>query len=101
LPVNGKNLIILTGENRIEGDHKIPWGISRKGNSLFIKVKNDLQGRLTLTNMQHFWDERFEYIFPFASVMGLGKKHLKHFKMLGKYLPYKKYFENTSKENNK
>jgi hypothetical protein len=98
-PSIGNNIIVLVGNNRITGNNKIPWGISRTGNNLFIKAKNDLQARLMLTDMHHVMDTRFDYIFPFRGVMGLYKKHLKHFNMAGKYLPYKKYFENTARGN--
>lgn len=96
LPSSGNNIIVLVGANRMKGDNKISWGISRTGNNLFIKAKNDLQARLMLTDMQHIIDTRFNYIFPFRSVSGLYRKHLEHFKMTDKYLPYKKYFETTA-----
>ena len=47
----------------------------------------------TLKLVQYVMDKKFEYIFPFKNVMGLYTKQLKHFKMLGKFLPYRKYFE--------
>ncbi|MCF6177669.1 MAG: hypothetical protein L3J71_18085 [Victivallaceae bacterium] len=47
----------------------------------------------TVKLVQYVMDKKFEYIFPFKNVMGLYTKQLQHFKMLGKYLPYSKYFE--------
>ncbi len=64
----------------------------RDGRVLELKSAKPEQ---TIKLLEYVMDRKFEYIFPFKNVMGLYAEQLNHFKMLGKALPYRKYFETT------
>lgn len=89
--INKLNKIPATGNWLVINSCKSGASISlNMGRVLEIKSSAPEQ---SVKLLEYVMDKRFEYIFPFKGVMGLYAEQLKHFKMLGKYLPYRKYFE--------
>jgi hypothetical protein len=83
IPAKGK-LIVLNNKTS-------PAGISMSSPKILTVKAEDIVP--LVKNMEYVLDKRFTYEFPFEPVMGLYKYQLKHFKMYGKRLPYRKYFE--------
>ena len=83
--------MIITGDK----DKSLPAGISisNDGATLYVKSQDPAKLELLVKELFYVMDRRFEYIFPFQSVMGVYSDMLTHFKMYGKHLPYRKYFE--------
>ena len=87
IPVNGKYLVI-NSKNKALGN-----GVSLV-NDRVLSLKATDDGLTMLTRkLEYALDSKYKYIFPFKGVVGMYTDQLLHFKMLGKYLPYDKYFE--------
>ncbi len=83
IPAKG-NVIVINGKS-------CPVGVTMPSARLLMVKSADIVP--LIKDMEYVMDRRFKYIMPFVPVMGLYSNQLTHFKMHGKSLPYRKYFE--------
>lgn len=94
----GKNeLCVLVGPSLSSKYSRVPNGISLKDSVLYFKAKDLADAKMLYKEFGYVLDEQFPYVYPFKPVMGLYEKHLKYFKMNGKSLTHKKYFQKVGK----
>jgi hypothetical protein len=80
-------------------DMDVPDGVTVKNNVIYLKSVNaeTLKGYLKRT--LRILDKKFVWFYPMRPWTGLPTNFVKHFKLMNKVFPYKKYFESKSLEN--
>ncbi len=63
------------------------------GGGILIRAKNSKTLEKMIRQFAFVMDIRFPYIFKFSGSMGIYSDQLNHFKMNGKFIPERRYFE--------
>ena len=66
---------------------------SLPGGGILIRAKDAGTLEKMIRQFAGVMDLRFPYIFRFSGIMGLELEQLVHFKMIGKFIPERRYFE--------